>query len=183
MRILIVPSWYPTPNNPIDGIFIREQVDALKEQHSVYVIFLEILPRHHNGKATRKVSFERGYTEEFIEVPAWPFVWRFTYLWYLIKAYLQIKQQFAPQIIHAHVALPAGWASVIVGRLFRVPVVITENSSTFEPWLSRRTWKIMAQQAIAGADVLVAVSEGLRQRIVKRSPKEANNHNPKYRQH
>jgi hypothetical protein len=45
MRILIVPSWYPTPEKPVNGIFIREQADALAKHHDVRVLYLDVLPR------------------------------------------------------------------------------------------------------------------------------------------
>jgi len=166
MRILILPSWYPTPKSPVNGIFIQQQADALSKDHLVRVIYLDMLPRHYQAKPTRSVSNVRGYPEEIIEVPSKPIVWRLAYLWNLTKAYRRINKHFAPQVIHAHVAFPAGWAAVLLGHFARVPVVITENSSTFEPWLKRTTWQVMARQAFRRADVIIAVSEGLKQRII-----------------
>ncbi|HAW08195.1 MAG TPA: hypothetical protein DCW42_03355, partial [Bacteroidetes bacterium] len=32
MNILIIPSWYPTKDNPISGIFFKEQAEALVER-------------------------------------------------------------------------------------------------------------------------------------------------------
>ena len=52
--------------------------------------------------------------------------------------------------------------------LFKIPTVLTENSSEFESWWKRPGLRWMAQRAFAGADVVIAVSEGLRQRIIQR---------------
>lgn len=32
MHILIIPSWYPAKDNPIAGIFFKEQAEALAEK-------------------------------------------------------------------------------------------------------------------------------------------------------
>ncbi len=45
MRILIIPSWYPTPSNPVNGIFVRQQAEGLGKTHDVRVLYLDVLPR------------------------------------------------------------------------------------------------------------------------------------------
>jgi glycosyltransferase involved in cell wall biosynthesis len=167
MRILIIPSWYPTPASPVNGIFIREQADALHRVHEIRVLYLEMLPRGRHDRPRRQQSTERGYVEEWIEVPSHPFIWRFTYLWYLFRAVRSFRRQFPPDILHAHIALPAGWGALLLRWFLRAPVVLTENMSEFTPWLGRATWRWMARQAFLGADAVVAVSEGLGQRICK----------------
>jgi hypothetical protein len=43
MHILFIPSWYPTRENPISGIFFREQAHALKRAgHQVGVIYPQL---------------------------------------------------------------------------------------------------------------------------------------------
>jgi len=48
MHILIVPSSYPTINNPISGIFFKEQGEALAKHSNIQVgcIALNRLPLH-----------------------------------------------------------------------------------------------------------------------------------------
>ena len=42
MHILVLPSWYPTPGDPIRGSFFAEQAEALSRYgHKVSVIALE----------------------------------------------------------------------------------------------------------------------------------------------
>ena len=72
MRILIVPSWYPTAAKPVNGIFIREQADALSALHEVRVLFLDVLPRHTKRKPKHEVTQSRGYVEELIRSTEYP---------------------------------------------------------------------------------------------------------------
>src|SRR5215203_6288988 len=121
MRILILPSWYPTPAKPINGIFIREQADALHQMHDVYVLYLDVLARGERRRPRRWVSRERGYMEEFIEVPNYPLIWQFTYLWYLARALRRVRRTFAPDVLNCHIGIPAGWGAAMLRRVFKIP--------------------------------------------------------------
>ncbi len=170
MRILILPSWYPTPDKPVNGIFIREQADALHSLHEVRVLYLDIRPRGEQRAPRRWVSQARGYTEEIIEVPNRPLIWQFTYLGLLLRAYWAMRCQFRPDVLHSHIGVPAGWGAAVLHRLFRVPLVLTENSSEFRSWRKRPGLFWMARIAFNGSDIVIAVSEGLRERIRQTFP-------------
>ena len=46
MHILVIPSWYPTPEDPISGCFFREQAQALADyghRVSVFAVFSDAL--------------------------------------------------------------------------------------------------------------------------------------------
>ncbi len=162
MRILIIPSWYPTPSNPVNGIFVREQAEALSKTHDVRVLYLDVLPRGERRKPRRYLIKREGYTEQIIEVPNRPLIWQFTYLWYMLRAFLKLQRYFKPDIIHCHMAVPAGWAVALLRRLYGVPVVLTENTSEFDSWQKRPGQRWMASVAYGSADVVVPVSEGQR---------------------
>lgn len=170
MRILIFPSWYPTAAKPISGVFVREQADALYQAHTVRVLYLDVLPRGARRHRRQYVSQERGYIEEVIEIPNYPLVWQFIYLWYMVRAFRRLRQEFAPDLIHCHVAVPAGWGAAVLHRLFGVPVVLTEHSSEFASWQRRPGLDWMARHAFAGADMVIAVSKGQRESLQKAYP-------------
>src|SRR5207247_8384073 len=91
MRILIIPSWYPTPAKPVNGIFVREQADALSQVHEVRVLYLDVLPRGEHRTPRRRISRARGYLEEVIEVPNRPLLWQLTYRRYLVRAFGRVS--------------------------------------------------------------------------------------------
>jgi glycosyltransferase involved in cell wall biosynthesis len=167
MRILIVPSWYPTPSKPVNGVFIREQADALSKEHEVRVLYLDVLPRGSRVKPRRIVKQDRGYIEETIEVPNYPLLWQFAYLFRMARTLRRLRRTFKPDVVHCHIAVPAGWGVVMLRHLIGVPVVLTEHSSEFDSWMTRPGLRWMARRAYAMADMVIAVGEGQRQRIEK----------------
>ncbi len=48
---------------------------------------------------------------------------------YMYRAMKQIVREFKPDLIHAHVATEAGRFAVSLGKMFHIPVIITEHSS------------------------------------------------------
>jgi glycosyltransferase involved in cell wall biosynthesis len=168
VHILIIPSWYPTPARPLNGIFVRQQAEALSKVHEVRVLYLDVLPRGQKQPMRRWMDLKHGFRAEIIEVPNRPLIWQFTYLWYLFRAYRALRSTFQPDIIHCHVAVPAGLGGALLRRLFGVPVVLTEHSSTFDAWLKRPGLRFMAARALAEVDAVIAVSEGQR-KLIKRS--------------
>ena len=42
MNIFVIPSWYPNEKNPISGIFVREEVVAIAEDHPDLSIVVSI---------------------------------------------------------------------------------------------------------------------------------------------
>jgi glycosyltransferase involved in cell wall biosynthesis len=170
MRVLILPSWYPTAKKPINGIFIREQADALHTQHEVRVLYLDVLPRRHKRKPRRTLKRDRGYIEEIWEVPNRRFLWQFAYLFTLAKALRAMMRDFKPDVVHCHIAVPAAWATSLLKPLLRAPIVLTENSSEFRSWLARPGLRWMARRGMHGVDLVISVSEGQRKRIRETFP-------------
>lgn len=78
---------------------------------------------------------------------------------------MKLHRKFKPDVIHCHVAVPAGWAVALLRRLFRVPVVLTEHTSEFASWLKRPGQRWMAALAYGSADIVLPVSEGQRIRL------------------
>jgi glycosyltransferase involved in cell wall biosynthesis len=170
MRVLILPSWYPTRDKPVNGIFIREQADALNAVHEVRVLYLDVLPRGHKGRPRHTLKRDSGFIEEIRQVPNRRFVWQFTYLLTMARALRAMRRDFKPDVVHCHIAVPAAWAAVLLKPLTRVPIVLTENSSEFRSWLARPGLRWMARRAMHGVDLVVAVSEGQKKRIEETFP-------------
>ncbi len=165
MRILILPSWYPTPSKPVNGVFVRDQADLLHQTHDVRVLYLDVLPRGHRGRPIRRVSTKRGYVEQTVQVANRPLIWQFTYLLSLYREYLSLRKRFAPDLVHCHVAVPAGWAAITLRRVIKVPLLLTEHTGQFEPWLQRPGLRWMAQRAFSGADAVIAVGPGQQENL------------------
>ncbi len=163
MHILILPSWYPTREDPIRGCFFREQAQALSRAgHRVSVFpFYPDAPR---GVYTEREN--AGGAEEYaIHYRRLRFhLTFFRVLFAMIALWRNMPREERPELIHVHSYAAMKYARWL-RRLFRVPVVVTEHVSWFQRGLLSEKQKASIRRDYAAADAVLAVSEGLREQI------------------
>lgn len=49
-RILILASWYPEPNHPTKGIFVKRQAQAIAQNHEVFLAYVRAAEKGENEK-------------------------------------------------------------------------------------------------------------------------------------
>lgn len=166
--MLFVTPWYPTKEEPSSGIFVREHARAAAISSDVSVLHLA-------GSADALGCEEVTDPEVTAGIPTWR-VWHgalpvprtdvFAQTWALNRAitWLRKERGIIPQIIHAHVFL-AGFPSVVVGRLKRLPVVVSEHYSAFP--LRTLAWHDLLKARITFklADRVLPVSSMLKDSI------------------
>jgi glycosyltransferase involved in cell wall biosynthesis len=87
------------------------------------------------------------------------------YYWSIFSAFRKlVKLGWKPDIIHAHV-YSAGVPAVLIGRLYGVPVVITEHWTGFPRHILTLSQRIRARFAMSGVRVVLPVSNFLEQAI------------------
>lgn len=148
MNILVLPSWYATATNPLNGVFFREQALALqKAGHRVGVLVSPILLS--KRKLTRVRRWSELRTRVVTEDDAGLATYR-VYQWGWFpgcfsrgSAWLQVraaqkafdryrKEQGLPDVIHAHSILYGGYVAAQIGARWQIPVVVTEHSTRFQ---------------------------------------------------
>lgn len=175
MHILILPSWYPTHENPINGIFFREQALALKNAgHQVGVIY----PQLRSLILMRKSLFgwPSGITYEDDDgIPtyglhgwAWlPIIPRLNMnLW--LKGGERLFERYVsdcgkPVLLHAHSCLLGGILAARLKAIFGISYIITEHSSVYFRGLLRSWQRPLVSEALSEASSLVTVSPQLGQ--------------------
>lgn len=128
MKVLFLAGWYPDQENPTDGIFVKEHVNAASLFNEVAVIYGREVK-----KQKRPLEFHAGMEDGI------PII-RFTYrrLWYKTGSFSTYVQGvlsglqklrgtgFQPDIIHANIYFTGLPASIIKKR-DGVPYVLTEH--------------------------------------------------------
>lgn len=140
MKVLLVPSWYPTEHNPISGIFFKEQAEAIHNNGcDVTVLAINIIgvkdlinnfkilklfkicEKNINGVKTFSINiFGFGITRTKL----------FYKLYCLIlnKVYNKLKDRIGSiDVVHAHSFKYAGYGCTKVFN--KLPVVVTEHST------------------------------------------------------
>ncbi len=175
LRVLILPSWYPTARQPTGGIFIQEQARALATRQDVDVIVL-FVDRAPIGEWLRGSKGLRMLGEEHVCVcrvlmPRVPIAWPFLYTVWAVWAYRRLAQRgMHPDVVHAHVALPAGLAGAVIKAIWRSPLVLTEHTSPFSLLLRHPPAAFATRLAICSATKVIAVSRTLRDQITAYPP-------------
>jgi glycosyltransferase involved in cell wall biosynthesis len=171
MHVLIIPSWYPTSDRIIAGIFFREQVHALaKNVQNVGVIAPQLLSLRkfaiRNLRSSIAYENDQGIPTYRWQGMAWfPKVpYANNALW--LRAGRQLFEKYIadhglPDIIHAHSAINGGVLAACLGHQYKVPVVLTEHSSAFARGILYGWQKKLVSRAFLGSQRLIAVSPQL----------------------
>ncbi len=134
--ILIVSSWYPSPNNPTNGSFVHEQAKMLQYfGHNVVVVSPQL-----NGsfKDTLKGKIIKDEVYNFDGIPVYkigvniyaPFLKKLYYSVLVKKTIKKIKKNnLTFDIIHSHALLSAGVVAPKIAKKFNKNLFHTEHTS------------------------------------------------------
>lgn len=165
MRVLVVTTWYPSRLNPVRGVFVQRQVEAVARRHDVSVV--------HLSPADEGAPEPSGPHQP--QVPVHHVPWTMADPLSFIRSRralrgLAVSQR--PDVLHSMVfsALPHGSAAA---RATRAPWVHSEHwSGISDPASVHPAWRAVAPAATAlfsGPDVVTAVSSYLQQAIAARA--------------
>ncbi len=146
MHILLIPSWYVTPKNPIRGSFFRDQAQALQKMgHKVGMLVPPTKLRSFHGLAEVRQHWQRRNTDIEItddhgvliyRIPWWG--WRESLTpWERGKLALQIFDRYCaqngtPDILHGHSTIYGGYLAAYIGLQRGLPAILTEHSTNFQ---------------------------------------------------
>jgi glycosyltransferase involved in cell wall biosynthesis len=172
MRVLFITSWYPTRDSPLNGIYVRDHAKAVK-------LFDDVMVLHTAGSNSRlkrpwviEEETDPDLTEGVLTYRVWhrlfhiPTVTYVAYLCSVFRAFrlTTVSKGFRPDIIHAQV-FEAAVPAVMVGKIYGIPVVVSEHSSKFPRRLmgSFDVWK--ARFSFRFAKLVMPVSRFLQSAI------------------
>lgn len=174
MLIFIIPAWYPTKHKPHHCRWILPHIEMVKNIANVVVL-------HVDQEAEQGCALEVTESNRHFYCPSPIHKNRFTrtrlgYSKVLKKYSLDLEMLYSqavirygkPDIIHAHVSMPAGYGAVELGLKYNIPVIVTEHYSGFFsdtrfPWRLRSFYR----EVITKANDFYVVSPGFKNRIEK----------------
>lgn len=169
-RILVLATWFPDDASPLNGIFVRDQALALSTKYDVAVLaprlvsFRDTLRRRvGRGAETEYSGALQVYRERALSFLPRSLVVAYYSYWRAVKRGFErtVVTFGKPDIIHAHVVLPGGWAAVKLGKTYSIPVVLTEHSCPFYMHLGTEYQRRLVRATLTEADHVVAVSPAL----------------------
>ena len=159
MHIVVIPSWYPSSETDVDGIFFRLQAQAL--QHEGMKIGM-VVPMFRYLRSQPKTIFSRFYGlrrhqqgglntyayDSMYFFPRCPVVDIDRIRWVNagMKAFeAYIADNGKPDVIHAHCVNYAGILACAIFKKYGIPYVITEHSSAIHAALSAKPMAVHAR--------------------------------------
>ncbi|XQY91538.1 glycosyltransferase [Metabacillus sp. HB246100] len=139
MKVLIISHLYPSKNKPSYGVFVHEQVKELKKQGCDVTVVAPVkyvpFPLNYRTKWQEIAGIPKVETYEGITVfhPRFPSlpknilfdqIGQFLYL-SIINLVTQLNNEKKFDLIHAHVALPNGYASYKISEKLECPFIVT----------------------------------------------------------
>ncbi len=142
MEVLVIPSWYPNGEDKLMGVYHKEFCDALAINKNINVNML-FIERERLNKPLKYIFMKKDYVikengyktyvKRMLNVERISFKWQLKrYVKVLDQAFkMYLKDNNKPDIIHAQVTIPAGYAACKLGKKYGIPVIITEHASYF----------------------------------------------------
>ncbi|HKQ49017.1 MAG TPA: glycosyltransferase [Phycisphaerae bacterium] len=181
LHVVIVPSWWPSPEQPINGIFHVDYARAFAAAGARVGIVVpdQVSPRC-LGAGTSIPWIPRITRERIAGPPDIPVVrirglhtalgqpgiqMRRYRRWLARGLDIYAAEHGEPDILHAMCAIPAGWACTHLFHRWDTlarHVVVTENTGPFSLVLSPRKGEAYVRAGLARATAIIAVSEPLR---------------------
>lgn len=167
LKILFITGWYPSKNNEISGIFVKEHAKAVSLYNDVTVFYSERIDRSIKKIYQVEDNIEDGIRTLRIRYRKSPIskTTYFIYLWSMFEIFRKLRRTgWKPDIIHAHVFL-TGVPAVILGKIYKTPVVITEHWSGFPRHMLGKLDLVKARFALNRAKIVLPVSKNLESSI------------------
>ena len=171
LKVLHVASWYPSEVHPSLGNFIARHVEAVATACEVEVW----APVPVRGSAGSVVKMRDKNGTELREVEGQ--TWTVRRLYHeatrpqLVGVARSVasaasKMDWTPDVVHVHVAYPAGSAAVAWAKKWGVPVVLTEHWTAYHdfgavPWWRRRVIRDVVKRADAVCPVSADLGEAM----------------------
>lgn len=184
MKVLVVTPFYPSEHTPYAGVFVHQQIQALR-QLGVTPTVVRTAPwtppgvKYLSRKWRSFALLPQAYTYEGVAVrvlrlPSLP---RNGLLWLqpliLRRALVHLLSERHYDVVHAHFAFPVGRAATnAIASLARRPkVILTVHGSDVLKIPEMGSWYYReVREALRASDLVVAVSQSIRDRVIELCP-------------
>ncbi len=176
LHILIIPSWYKSPETPVLGTFFEEQARALqKHGFKVGIIYPEYRPPGvlFSDENNEFIDFYVDNDIPTFNIRTTGGIPKFRKLSYIQfsrsvnKVFENYIDTFGrPDIIHAHSVFHAGIAGYYISKKHQIPMVITEHLTAFlMGYITNKTDINLSKEIFENSSASLIVSNNFRKDI------------------
>lgn len=133
-KILFLSSWYPVPNNPTHGIFVKRHAEAVSMLNEVYALYVygsesldeEVITHVSENFTEHLIQYKKNYTTSIGKYHQIKNIYE--------KSFKAVMEKHGrPDIIHLNVIFPAGIFALHLSNKYNIPLVITEHWTGYLP--------------------------------------------------
>lgn len=171
MTILILTHSYPDEEQRFRGIFVKEQASSLSEANRIIVVYFKT---DYSGFApfsrySFKVNEENPNLTEYTVVTrrSFPVINQVKYLKDTFS-FLERKifSQNEIDIIHSHLAYPAGFLGTLIYKFKGIPSVFTEHTS-IRKYFRSLIHKYCVKYTLRNSPAIICVSNSLKDEVLE----------------
>ena len=178
LKVLFLPKWYPNRYDPMPGLFVQRQAEAVSLHCDVAVLYIhedpqcmtdyEIITSIENNTHVVRIYYKRFASDA-------GFIGNFVRLFRFFRAYwlgFRNLRDFSPDLLHVHVLTRLGFIALFYKLFTRTPYVITEHWSRYFPQndsFKGLLRKDMTRHVVHYASAVVAVSEKLKKAMIDKN--------------
>jgi glycosyltransferase involved in cell wall biosynthesis len=185
MKVLVLSHLFPRQDADWNGIFVFEQVKALRSigidarviygdanWHPGIVFLAKVMSFDWASTLSNDWELYRGvpiarFLYHVSPEPLWHKVAPVTYQLGADKLVRVLSNSFQPDLVHAHTALLDGSAARRISKRLKIPYVLTEHTGPFSLLTSRCVSRWVTRRAIEKADRVITVSRSLKRDILQ----------------
>ena len=164
LRVLHIASWYPSKDHGSLGNFIQRHVGAVAKRHECEVWYAAPVANENPLLGTSEVIERDGFLERIAYPKATKPGSRA-----VTRALLKMvpgEKIAMPDLVHLHVAFPAGRAARMISESWDVPMVITEHWTAYHHSQHIPLWrKISMRRTAAYAAAFCPVTDQLGEKM------------------
>ena len=167
LKILILTKWFPTKNNPIAGIFVKELAESVALYDEVLVLhafqdapkkgLYDVLENVENGIKVIQIKYKKLFCNVLSDL---------VYVYSLMRVLQKMRKEFKPDIVHVHVYF-MGVFAIFLKKLYGIPFVVTEhykiveNSNSFSGKTVNKIKLYLASLVLKSASLLILPSRAM----------------------
>lgn len=151
-KILVITNMYPTPKHQSFGVFIKNQVEALRKR-GLHIDVAAI-----TNPKSGKVNVVTKYTA-----------------WIMQTFFCLLTKGKSYDLVHAHYTFPSGYLAMLFKKLFGCRMVVTAHGGDIDK-MARKSERLfqLTKKILHSADHVIAVGEELREKITSEFSVPAN---------
>jgi glycosyltransferase involved in cell wall biosynthesis len=190
MNVFVIPSWYPSPQHPIYGTFIHEQVRLVSQQSKdvnqgvslwgqgdpQYLLWskepIQSLRKRLSKSESYQHAINAGLTEYFTPAYTWSRKFLRGNIKGILEANLKNFQKYQQDVgsidlIHAQASYPASIVAWQLAEKYQIPYIVTIRMSPFpfQEFLQGHRLSKLIQLPLKTANRLIATSHALEQQL------------------